>query len=61
MIALKKKPKDTKCSDHHKISLTYAAKTVAKILRRRIQRKIEDVHGEDQFGFRTGKGNGDAE
>jgi hypothetical protein len=33
---------------------------VAKILRRRIERKIEDVLGEDQFGFRRGKGTRDA-
>ena len=32
----------------------------AKILRRRIERKIEDVLGEDQFGFRRGKGTRDA-
>jgi len=38
----------------------YAAKTVAKILRRRIEKKIEDVLGEDQFGFRRGKGTRDA-
>jgi hypothetical protein len=29
---------------------------VARILRRRIERKIEDALGEDQFGFRRGKG-----
>jgi hypothetical protein len=33
---------------------------IAKILRRRIERKIEDVLGEDQFGFRRGKGTRDA-
>ena len=27
-------------------------KIVAEILRRRIEKKIEDVLGEDQFGFR---------
>ena len=32
---------------------------VAKI-RRWIEKKIEDVHGEDQFGFRRGKGTRDA-
>jgi hypothetical protein len=53
MIALKKKPQATKCSDHRTISLiTHTAKIVAKILRRRIEKKIEDVLGEDQFGFR---------
>jgi len=35
-------------------------KIVAKILRRRIERKIEAVLGEDQFGFRRGKGTRDA-
>jgi hypothetical protein len=57
MIALKKRPQATKCSDHCTISLiTHTVKIVAKILRRRIENKIEDVLGEDQFGFRRGKG-----
>jgi len=57
MIALKKKPQATKCSDHHTISLiAHTAKIKAKILRRRIERKIEEVLGEDQCGFRRGKG-----
>jgi hypothetical protein len=48
MIALKKKPQATKCNDHRTISLiAHTAKRVAKILRRRIEKKIEDVHGED--------------
>jgi hypothetical protein len=56
MIALKKKPKATKCSDHRTISIiAHAAKIVARILRRRIERKTEDALGEDQFGFRRGK------
>jgi hypothetical protein len=56
MIALKKKPKATKFSDHHTISLiAHTAKIVARILRRRVERKIEDCLGEDQFGFRRGK------
>jgi hypothetical protein len=33
---------------------------VAKILRRRNEKKIEDVLGEDQFGSRRGKGTSDA-
>jgi hypothetical protein len=50
MITLKKKPKATKCSDHCTISLiAYTAKIVARILRRRIERKTEDALGEDQF------------
>jgi len=61
MIALKKKPQATKCSDHRTISLiAHAAKIVTKILRRRIEKKIEDVLEEDQFGFRRGKGTRDA-
>jgi hypothetical protein len=56
MIALKKKPQTTKCSDHRTISLiARTAKIVAKILRRRIEKKIEVVLGEDQFGFRRKK------
>jgi len=53
MIALKRKPQATKCSDHRTVSLI--AHT-AKILRRRLEKKVEDVLGEDQFGFRRGKG-----
>jgi len=53
IITLKKKPQATKCSDHGTISLiTHTAKIVAKILRRGIEKKIKDVLGEDQFGFR---------
>ena len=61
MIAYKKKPQATKCSDDRTISLiAHTAKIVTKILRKRIEKKIEDVLGEDQFGFRRGKGTRDA-
>jgi len=61
MIALKKKPQATQCSDHRTIShIAQTAKIVVKILRRRIEKKTEDVLGEDQFGFRRGKGTRDA-
>jgi len=61
MITLKKKPQSKKCSDHRTISLiAHTAKIVTKILRRMIEKKIEDVLGEDQFGFRRGKGTRDA-
>jgi hypothetical protein len=61
MIALKRKPKATKYSDHQRISLTaHTAKIVSKIPRRRIEKKIEDVDGEGQLGFRRGKGTRDA-
>jgi len=61
MMALKKKPQATKRSDHRTISLiAHTAKAVAKILRRRIERKIENVLREDQSGFRRRKGTRDA-
>jgi hypothetical protein len=61
MIALKKKPQATKCSNHRTISLiAHTAKILAKILRRRIEKKIKDVLGENQSGFRRGKGTRDA-
>jgi hypothetical protein len=56
MIPLQKQPKATKCSDHHTVSpIAHTAKVVAGLLRR-IERKTEKVLGEDQFGFRRGKG-----
>ena len=64
MIVLKKKTKATKatkCSDYRTISLiAHTAKITAKILRGRIEKKIEGVLGEEQFGFRRGKGIRDA-
>ena len=46
----------TKCRDHHKISLiAHTAKVIVRILRRRIEKKMEGVLG-CQFGFRRGKG-----
>jgi hypothetical protein len=60
IIALKK-PKATKYSHHCTISLTaHTAKILARTLGRMIERKIEDVLGEDQFEFRRGKGTTDA-
>ena len=60
MIAFKK-TLATKCSDHCTVSLiAHTAKIIAKILRRRIEGKIEDILGEDQFGFRRGKGTRDS-
>jgi retron-type reverse transcriptase len=44
----------------HIVICNVTTKRVAKMLKRRIERKIEDVLGEDQFGFRRGKGTGDA-
>jgi hypothetical protein len=53
MIALKKKSKATKCSDHRTVFLIgHTAKMITRILRRRTERKTEDVLKKDQFGFR---------
>jgi hypothetical protein len=41
--------------EHFCVSYTRTAKTVARILRRRIERKTDDVLGEDYFAFRRGK------
>jgi hypothetical protein len=50
MIALKKKPQATKCSDHRTISvIAHTAKIVTKIFRRRIEKEIEVVLGENHF------------
>ena len=43
----------------HNHLIAHTAKIVAKMLRRKIEKKIEDVLGEDQFGFRRGKGTRD--
>ena len=52
MIPLKKKSQVTKCSELRTFSLiAHTAQIIAKILRRRTERKTEAVLG-DQFGFR---------
>lgn len=57
MIALKEKPEATKCSDHRTFKLMADMANVgARRLRRRMDRKIENVLGQDQFSFRRGKG-----
>jgi len=44
MTALKKKPEATKCSNHHAISLiTRTAQLVARIPRRGIENKMENI------------------
>jgi len=39
--------------------IAHTVKIAARILRIRIERKIEDVFCEDQFGFRREKGSGE--
>jgi exonuclease III len=63
MIPIPKKANATECSDHRTISLTsHASKIMLKILTRRMEGKVEatKVIGEDQFGFRRGRGTRDA-
>ena len=61
MVAIEKKQQAKKCSDFRTISLiSHVAKIVARIINRRLQQKIEEVMGEDQFGFRKGRGTRDA-
>ena len=63
IIALKKKPQATKCSDHCTISLiAHTAKIVAKILERRIEKKLRmysekissDLEEEKELGMQLG-------
>jgi hypothetical protein len=57
MVALKKEAKCYKMQKPSQISPNpHTAKTVARKLRGRIERKIYFLHGEDQFGFRREKG-----
>ena len=56
MVALEKEPAATKFSDHHTIILiTNTAKIVARILRRMIEREIENVLGKDQLDLEAEK------
>jgi hypothetical protein len=60
MIVSKKNQKATKCSDYRTIRLiAHTAKIVARIFRR-IERKVDDILGDEQFGFRRDKGTGEA-
>jgi len=56
MIAFKNETEATKCNNLTISLNAHTAKRVTTILRRRIEKKIEDMVGEDQFGFRKGKG-----
>jgi len=59
IIALKKKPKATKYSNHCTAILSARAankRVVVRILRIRFEKKIKDILGENQFGFRRRKG-----
>jgi hypothetical protein len=42
--------------DRAERGVAHSAKIIPRLLRRRIEKKTEDALGEDQFGFRRGKG-----
>jgi len=55
-IALKKKPKATKCRDHPTVSLIVnTANVLATIRRRRLEMKTEGVLIKEKLGFRREK------
>src|SRR6266576_2691197 len=56
-----KKQGTRKCEEYRTISLiSHAAKIMLRILNRRLGRKIEENAGEEQYGFRRGRGTRDA-
>ena len=56
-----KKAGADKCEEYRTISLTsHASKNLTRILYKRIERRVEEVLGEDQFGFRKSIGTREA-
>uniref|UniRef100_A0A8D8TDU0 Craniofacial development protein 2 n=1 Tax=Cacopsylla melanoneura TaxID=428564 RepID=A0A8D8TDU0_9HEMI len=61
LLPLPKKPNATECKDFRTISfICHVTKAITRILIKRIEGKIEQHLGEDQFGFRKGRGTRDA-
>ncbi|KAI5735741.1 hypothetical protein M8J77_022050 [Diaphorina citri] len=61
LVPLPKKPNATECKDFRTISfICHLTKAITRILIKRIESKIEQHLGEDQFGFRKGRGTRDA-
>lgn len=61
LIILSKKVRVNKCEDYRTISLlSYSSKVLARIKYRRIQNKMKERVGENQFEFRKGRGIGEA-
>jgi len=63
MLPLEKKPNAKKCEDFRTITIiSHAATILLKVLRKRIEAKVDTVrfHSDDQFGFRKGTGTRDA-
>jgi len=63
LIPLKKKANAVRCEEYRTISLlTHASKVLLRVLTKRLQAKVQagGCLGEDQFGFRKGRGTRDA-
>uniref|UniRef100_A0A8D8R6E3 Craniofacial development protein 2 n=1 Tax=Cacopsylla melanoneura TaxID=428564 RepID=A0A8D8R6E3_9HEMI len=61
LVPLPKKPNATQCKDFRTISfICHLTKAITRIIIKRIEGKVEKHLGEDQFGFRKGKGTRDA-
>ena len=63
VIPLRKKPGAVECADHRTISLlSHASKVILKVVTKRLQAKADAIGflGEDQFGFRKGRGTREA-
>ncbi|KAI5741951.1 hypothetical protein M8J77_001464 [Diaphorina citri] len=61
MVIIPKKTKSRKCEDFRTLSiLSHTSKILTGIVKKRIERKIEQNLHDDQFGFRHGKGTREA-
>ncbi|KAI5746408.1 hypothetical protein M8J77_003278 [Diaphorina citri] len=61
LVPIPKKPNATECKEFRTISfICHLTKAITRILIKRIESKIEQHLGEDQFGFRKGRGTRDA-
>jgi hypothetical protein len=60
ITALKQKPRLPNAGTIIQSASSQIQQMLARIVRRRTERKVEDVLEEDQFGFRRGKGTRDA-
>ena len=57
LLPIPKKNKAKKCKEFRNISLiSHTAKTILRIVNRRLRSKMEEELEEEQFGFRKGKG-----
>lgn len=61
IVPLPKKPNARSCEEYRTLSLVcHASKIVTGIIRRRIEKQIDEQLSEDQFGFRKGVGTREA-